>query len=1235
MNLKRKAKGAIKLALSFTGVVCTLAVMAFVNRNPSGFDDGRKTYSGEFAPSEGVVKGPETQTRKEISLNGKWDFQPIYGPYNQQKTKPYGIEATETAADLPAPTADGWDKVPFKVPSAWNANDVFPSYPEKWKTAQMGWLKRKFTVPADWNGKRIIIHFKAVNGDSKIILNGEQVGANFDQTLPFDVDITNKVKKGEANELMVGLRAHSLFDWQGAYGSITAPPGGSRWYGIWQDVSVIATPNVYVDNVYVNPKVSANTLAIQVTLKNTTSQSQTVTIGSDIAEWVNLAGKDSVSAPEVKWRLGNKAITIAPVQATIPAGGETVVNLQARVDGKLKFWDFDNPNLYGAVVSMTDNSGRALDIKYERFGWREFKINGKDVYLNGKKIQFLGDSQHLQNTIYMTRRFAWSYYKLLKDVGANSARLHAVVHPELFHDMADEMGIALLSESSFYASSCNINYDSKLFWKSAQSDVSGMVKAYRNHASIYGWSVENEALPALNVKCKDPVYKQMVYNGIGDLIDICRKTDPSRDWISGDGSRDLDGRAPVFNQHYGTGDQYIREAASTTKPYAVGEAGIAYYASPKISANFVGDRAYRSYKDHSDAIAIDAYELLHAEKGVSAYVSTWNIGFYGVENLPFGMPDTHHIPTKNDGIFLTAPYVEGKPGIQPERIPPYSTQYNPGYQAGMPLYIPLPLYYAAKDVYQSRPSKYDHRTVFQTPAAPVIANRAKEVLFVGKEGSDLFVKLKGAGIPMIMQSASAKVFIVDCSTVTLNAELKQRIKTAVKGGAKAIFWGLTPANQSQIQTALPYTVETFDRPASSLIMNERDNRVSSIPYRDLYFTENADSKTIMQYALKGTFVSKGNTMLRASTVNWANAAGGSSNNGGMMRSEREIPAGPSFVEVKDGKGSYIASTLDLERVSPAHVRMLSQLFKNLGVEVKTVLIRRGSLLDQSAVLNRALVTSFIATNDDEAFSKDFISGETTTKPEYETTTNGSKWNVMEARNGNFRFDQPADAKGNVAYVSFWIQSPQALNQIMTDPNVPQVDFKATFTGGMKLWLNGQEKYASRQAGSNVVIDKLPLLKGWNHFMVKITKGGERWSFNGRLISKNYELLTSMRSAFNPYSDKASFYTIPFNDPEMNFDKNWRLSGDGWHITNVPGSKATFKFYGTGVTLYGKVGPDGGTAKLYIDGKFEQTIDYKKDADPRARIFTKSGFKNSEHTVTVEAINGSVTVGAYDQWESFK
>ena len=62
-----------------------------------------------------------------------------------------------------------------------------------------------------------------------------------------------------------------------------------------------------------------------------------------------------------------------------------------------------------------------------------------------------------------------------------------------------------------------------------------------------------------------------------------------------------------------------------------------------------------------------------------AYFSASETAWFGVEHLNLGYRDFDRLPDRRDGVFFTRPFEEGKPGMQPERIPPYVTTLNPGW----------------------------------------------------------------------------------------------------------------------------------------------------------------------------------------------------------------------------------------------------------------------------------------------------------------------------------------------------------------------------------------------------------------------------------------------------------------------------------------------------------------------------------------------------------------------------
>jgi beta-galactosidase len=103
---------------------------------------------------------------------------------------------------------------------------------------------------SDWPpGNRLFLHFESVAGDCQVWVNERKVGVHFDKYLPFDLDITDAVRRDGLNTLRVGVRSMRLFDKRDArYGKMIAPyPNGSntdRLAGIWQDVSLLSLPAV-------------------------------------------------------------------------------------------------------------------------------------------------------------------------------------------------------------------------------------------------------------------------------------------------------------------------------------------------------------------------------------------------------------------------------------------------------------------------------------------------------------------------------------------------------------------------------------------------------------------------------------------------------------------------------------------------------------------------------------------------------------------------------------------------------------------------------------------------------------------------------------------------------------------------------------------------------------------------------------------------------------------------------
>ena len=129
-----------------------------------------------------------------------------------------------------------------------------------------------------------------------------------------------------------------------------------------------------------------------------------MTLNGEVREWLNQAGKDILTAPEIKWTLGSTALTLPVTTVTLQKGEKKKVVITQHPDHRLKFWTPDTPDLYTLLLTVNGKK-QVYDCKATRFGWRQFKIVGDEFQLNGKKIQCFGDIQHPFSAYIGSRRF--------------------------------------------------------------------------------------------------------------------------------------------------------------------------------------------------------------------------------------------------------------------------------------------------------------------------------------------------------------------------------------------------------------------------------------------------------------------------------------------------------------------------------------------------------------------------------------------------------------------------------------------------------------------------------------------------------------------------------------------------------------------------------------------------------------------------------------------------------------
>ncbi|MDR2463309.1 MAG: hypothetical protein LBD30_05980 [Verrucomicrobiales bacterium] len=892
-------------------------------------------FKGSFSATEGVVAPVEQPLRRELCLNGKWQFQPL--------TVPATFKAGGgVAPELPPPSADKWDATPIKIPSPWNVNTwgngrkpenfapdsvYYPSYPAAWDGARMGWLRRIFRVPGDWRGQRLVLHFEAVAGAAQVLVNGKPAGGHFDSFLPFEFDVTDLVADGD-NELLVGVRKSNLFN----IVSPDYPAGQQRTYpqgsnmdelaGIWNDVYLLAVPEVRVSGVFVQPLVDKDTLMVEVTLRNDAQRQREVTVSGEVAPWMNLSGD---ATP--KWKLDAPTLAVAPQKITVPAGGGATLTLSATVAGRLKLWSPDAPNLSGLTVSVSE-AGKVVDKKYTRFGWRQFTISGRDFLLNGKPLRLIGDFTHPFGPYVCSRRFALADFQMIKDFGGNALRPHANIMPRFWLDLADEMGVCILDESSIFGSSINLNLKEPVTWERLERHVDGLVLRDRNHPSVFGWGPGNEMF-ALFFKSADDE-KKSGYAKLKALARCPLKLDPTRQWISVDGDEDLDGTLPVWSRHIGMGLPKDNLGA-VNKPRMIGEHGGTYYAGPPLTAKINGGRSYENYAGRNEALAADLYIMARKIVPELNFFSASELIWFGLEQLPLGYYTDERPPGLADGVFFPD-YADGQPGMQVERIPPYVMTLNAGFDPSLPAYKPLAMFEAMKAAFDPRgpqPCKWDK---FPSPSAPP-AHPAPRVSvsavgFAGDLNGRLAQRLLELGVPLTVSGGGA-LLIIDAATA--GADTADKAKKILSSNGTALVMVSDGGALKNVQPLFNQPLTVTDRYATSLIADRQHPLTMGFALADLYFVAKSGDAKIQKLGLDAP---GGKVLLRAADTDWSlfEQQPERSKCGSILIYEHvKKPAGAALVELPAKRGTLLVTTLDLPAGKEPE-KFWRQLLANLGVK---------------------------------------------------------------------------------------------------------------------------------------------------------------------------------------------------------------------------------------------------------------------------------------------------------------
>ncbi len=416
--------------------------------------------------------------------------------------------------------------------------------------------RRTFDLPETWAGKRVLLHFGAVNRIAVVRVNGVAAAVHDNGYLPFSADVTDLLRPGE-NELEV--RAVNDLSHKHPWGKQKRDRGG-MWYtpvsGIWQTVWLEPVPETYIHGL-------------------------TVRTGLDFAD---------ITAEGVS----EGVVTLADGREFPLTDGAAHIPLSDPM-----LWSPEAPHLYRFTVTSGEDrvssyfALRTLTVE-TLGGVPRLCLNGRPYFFHG-----LLDQGYWSDGLYTPADPTCFERDILamKSLGFNTLRKHVKIEPERFYYDCDRLGMIVFQDmvncgeygyirDTVLPTLGFLKRKDRLLHRDPETRANFLqamedtVRQLQNHPCICLWTVFNEGWGQF---CADDVCRRL------RELDGTRFIDSTSGWFH-QANSDVDSLHNYFRkQHLGTED----------RPQLLSEFGGYSWKLPEHSFNLDKTYGYRKYTDRA------------------------------------------------------------------------------------------------------------------------------------------------------------------------------------------------------------------------------------------------------------------------------------------------------------------------------------------------------------------------------------------------------------------------------------------------------------------------------------------------------------------------------------------------------------------------------------------------------------------------------------------------------------
>lgn len=373
------------------------------------------------------------------------------------------------------------------------------------------WYRRSVRLPREAEGKRVILHFGAVDYEARVWVDGQLVCTHEGGNASFSADVTDALA-ADAEEHTIVVRAQDYFE------DLALPRGKQYWKekgevmwfrnmtGIWQSVWLEFVDAVSLSRARFTPHLDTNEIEIETRIDGLSPDGR-----ADLEMVVAFAGQ-----------------IIARERIEAGALETRRIHLKDFNDhGFGRWWSPEKPNLYDVLFTLSVD-GKVTDRVTSYFGMRKISVEGGKLCLNNKPypMKLVLDQGYFHDGILTapSDEAIRLDVELCKQMGFNGMRKHQMVADPRYLYWCDKLGVLVWGEAAnAYAYSEDYAYRMTQEWGE-------IIRRDYNHPCIVAWVPLNESwgVPDILIDPKQRHHAMALYH-------FTKSIDTTRLVLSNDG----------------------------------------------------------------------------------------------------------------------------------------------------------------------------------------------------------------------------------------------------------------------------------------------------------------------------------------------------------------------------------------------------------------------------------------------------------------------------------------------------------------------------------------------------------------------------------------------------------------------------------------------------------------------------------------------------------------------------